>query len=537
MIEVHPISAIIDSDLDSLADSLELALVERDSATPLTPTAQAWRALDQGDLIRVRLGLADLGYDNYGVFRVDECALDGDERSWRQRIHARDKAALLCDEKGAEFYGFRSYGGSQATEASNPTALHVASEIAARAGLTLEWDAPNYELRDFIFGADESASQAIGRLLEPLRQSRRYRADAWVEGEAGMLVVRRRGSGANAGAIDCSLGRATVIRARQPQVGDINVYGATYTYLTVYESQEKVLSTGTSEGGGEPKTSIRIVEESPTHRKTETGTVVGSVFTIVSRTIENHTYEDVTVGGRWLGRILRKTTVEEETNLSSAYPKRIITTTLHGYDNQWRLVLRDEEKRQRDQETGEPSIFVEHVITSYEQITPTDIRSKTVKVNAAGEQIGKADYQQSPGTLQSALHQNPSLADAQWQTNPDGTQPEQVKGQEYTAVYHGQADGGGTLPREYRNENLIGDNICSQIANDLAAESGKWLYTVRLIWPRPFSYRKGERVTLTNLPGDCPDLTDAIITRLHTTFDVEAAAWAHEVEIEAWRES
>lgn len=552
MIEVHPISANIDSDLGSLADALDLVLVERDSTAPLTPTAQSWRTLDRGDLIRVRLGLADLGYDDYGTFRVDDCSIDASERQVRQHVHARDQAALLIEEQGEETFGYRSYG-AQATEATNPSAIHVATDLAARVNLRLIWDASNYGLKQFVVNADESVSAAIARLLEPLQQSRRYRADAWVDGEN--LVVRRRGNGASAGTIDCSQGMTTVSRARQPQVGDIDVYGATYTYLTVYSSAEKVLSTGTTQDGGEPTASMRIVEQSPNHRVTETSTKpeapnVSSIWQAVSRTTEDLTYEDVNEGGAWQGRILRKTRIEEQTNLRSEQPTRKITTTTLGYDDQWRLVLRDEQTWQRDPTNGdEPSIFVAHTITSYDQISPTNVRATTQKVGKPDSEgqakVLSTDRQDAPGTLQSALQVNPALApEGQWQTNPDGSQPEQVKGQEYTSQYHAQADGLGTFPKVYRNENLLGSRtafpvftIGQQIADDLAAESGKWLYSVSLRWPRPFAYRKGQKVTLTDLPGGCPDLDDALIVALRTRFDVEAAEWMHEVQVECWRDA
>jgi hypothetical protein len=289
---------------------------------------------------------------------------------------------------------------------------------------------------------------------------------------------------------------------------------------------------------------VRIEEQSPTHRKTTTWSEIDGVQRQVSETVEDLSYEDVTDGDRWLGRVLRKSVLEEATNLEAEYPKRVVSTTRYGYDEQWRLVLRDEEKWQRDQDTGDPSIFLSHLITSYEQLTPTDVRTCTKKLASDG-QVLSSDYQQAPGTLQSSLHQQQSLAESQWQTNEDGTQPDERKGIEYTRQWHASSDGGGTLPRVYRNENLRGVTyllgetfaIGQQIATDLADESGEWLYTVKLSWPRPFSYRKGQTVTLTNLPGDCPDLTDSIITRLHTTFDVEAAVWRHEVECEAWRES
>jgi len=120
---------------------------------------------------------------------------------------------------------------------------------------------------------------------------------------------------------------------------------------------------------------------------------------------------------------------------------------------------------------------------------------------------------------------------------PDGSTPDNLKKTEYTTQYQGSANGGGSMPRICRNENLVGGTICQQIANDLASESGKWLYTISLFWPRPFSYRKGQKVTLTNLPGECPDLADAIITGIRTHYDEGEGVWSHDVEFECWRDS
>jgi len=540
-ITVKPTTCEIDSRLGNLADSLDLSLVEEDSAAPASPVAQAWRTLDQGDLIRVRLGLNGSGLLDYGLFRVDECALEATESSWRARIHGRDKAALLVEERAQEGYGFGTWPDDEPKEYTYPSARSLAKSIAARVGLGLIWDAPNYTLTSFTLQPEESASQAISRLLEPLRASSRYYADAWVDGEN--LVVCRRGNGQNVCTVDCSLGQVRSIRrARQPAVGEVKVYGATYVYLTTYEHQTKQSKTGSGDTGeGEPEASVRITEESPTHRVVETGIVQGSgEFVTITRETEDLTYQDVTdADSNWLGRVLLESRVLEERDLHTDKPKRSRKKISFGYDNLWRLVLRDE--RASEYQDDGTLKKTSHVVTRFEQVTPTDVRTVTTefKVAADGSETVKKGFpkwEQSPGVLQSSVRQAPD-PEGKWDEKPDGSAPDNLKKTEYTTQYHGSANGGGSMPRIYRNENLVGSSICQQIAADLAAESGKWLYTISLFWPRPFSYRKGQKVTLTDLPGDCPDLADAIITGIRTHYDEGEAVWAHDVEFECWRDS
>jgi len=540
-ITVKPTTCEIDSRLGNLADSLDLSLVEEDSVSPASPVAQTWRTLGQGDLIQVRLGLNGSGLLDYGLFRVDECALEATESSWRARIHGRDKAALLVEERAQEGYGFGTWPDDEPKEYTYPSARSLAKSIAARVGLGLIWDAPNYTLTSFTLQPEESASQAISRLLEPLRASSRYYADAWVDGEN--LVVCRRGNGQNVCTVDCSLGQVRSIRrARQPAVGEVKVYGATYVYLTTYEHQTKQSKTGSGDTGeGEPEASVRITEESPTHRVVETGIVQGSgEFVTITRETEDLTYQDVTdADSNWLGRVLLESRVLEERDLHTDKPKRSRKKISFGYDNLWRLVLRDE--RASEYQDDGTLKKTSHVVTRFEQVTPTDVRTVTTefKVAADGSETVKKGFpkwEQSPGVLQSSVRQAPD-PEGKWDEKPDGSAPDNLKKTEYTTQYHGSANGGGSMPRIYRNENLVGSSICQQIAADLAAESGKWLYTISLFWPRPFSYRKGQKVTLTDLPGDCPDLADAIITGIRTHYDEGEAVWAHDVEFECWRDS
>jgi len=539
-ITIKPTTCEIDSRLGNLADSLDLSLVEEDSAAPASPVAQAWRTLNQGDLIRVRLGLNGSGLLDYGLFRVDECALEATESSWRTRIHGRDKAALLVEERAQEGYGFGTWPDDEPKEYTYPSARSLARSIAARVGLGLIWDASNYTLTSFTLQPEESASQAISRLLEPLRAGSRYYTDAWVDGEN--LVVRRRGNGPNAGAIDCSLGQVRSIRrARQPAVGEVKVYGATYVYLTTYEHGTKQSKTGSGDTGeGEPQASVRVTEDSPTHRVVETGIVQGSgEFVTITRETEDLTYQDVTdAEGNWLGRVLLESRVLEERDLHTDKPKRSRKKISFGYDNLWRLVLRDE--RASEYQDDGTLKKTSHVVTRFEQVTPTDVRTVTTELKVAADgtetvKKGFPKWEQSPGVLQSSVRQAPD-PEGKWDEKPDGSAPDNLKKTEYTTQYQGSANGGGSMPRVYRNENLVGGTICQAIADDLAAESGKWLYTVSLFWPRPFSYRKSQKVTLANLPGGCPDLVDAIIVGVRTQYDEGAGVWAHDVEFECWRD-
>jgi len=452
-ITVKPTTCEIDSRLGNLADSLDLSLVEEDSATPASPVAQAWRTLNQGDLIRVRLGLNGSGLLDYGLFRVDECALEANESSWRARIHGRDKAALLVEERAQEGYGFGTWPDDEPKEYTYPSARSLAKSIAARVGLGLIWDAPNYTLTSFTLQPEESASQAISRLLEPLRASSRYYADACVDGEN--LVVRRRGNGPNAGAIDCSPGQVTSIRrARQPAVGEAKVYGATYVYLTTYEHQTKQSKTGSGDTGeGEPQASVRITEESPTHRVVETGIVQGSgEFVTITRETEDLTYQDVTdADGNWLGRVLLESRVLEERDLHTDKPKRSRKKISFGYDDQWRLVLRDE-RTSEYQDDGSLK-KTSHVVTRFEQVTPTDVRTVTTEFKVASDgsetvKKGFPKWEQAPGVLQSSVRQAPD-PDGKWDEKPDGSTPDNLKKTEYTTQYQGSANGGGSMPRIY----------------------------------------------------------------------------------------
>jgi hypothetical protein len=538
---IHPTACTIDSRLGNLADSFELSVVERDTDAPVAPVAAAWRTLDQGDLVRIRLGLRDQGLVDYGTFRVDESALEATESSWLTRLHGRDQAALLVEERAQLEYGYGTFPSDDPAEPTHPSARTLAGAIAARVGLDLIWDAPSYSLTSFTLQPEESASQALGRLLEPLRASRRYATDAWVED--GHLVVRRRGNGPNIGTIDCSLGQThNITRARQPRTGHVHVYGATYVQSTEYERDVRQSSAGAGNTGqAEPQASVRTVEQSPTHRVVETGIVQGNgEFAVISRETEDVAYIEVSADdGSWLGRVLTRSEVLEEKDLHTASPKRARRITAFGYDEQWRLVLRDE--RVSEYQSDGTIKKAGHTLTRFEQVTPTDVRTVTTEFKVApdGTETVKSGYpkwEQAPGTLQSSVRQRPD-AEGAWGEEPDHSQPVTVRKTEVTAQYEGIADGGGTIERVYRNDSLQGTSICHQIAEDLAAESGRWLYVVELFWPRPFVYRKGQKVTLAGLPGGCPDLIDALIAAVRTRYDEEAAVWSHDVSFECWRDT
>ncbi len=547
MIEVLPTTCRIDSSLGSLADALDLTIVERDTAAPVTPVAQAWRTLTQGDLIRVRLGLEGLGYDDYGVFRVDESVLETTESEWVTTIRARDQAALLIEERAEESYGFGVWGRDNPAEKTYPSAASLAAELCGAVGLELAWDVPSYTLKSFTIGPEESLSSALGRVLDPLRASRRYYADAWADGER--LVVRRRGRGAVAGTLDCRQGMVRGIRrARQPSVGAIDVYGDTITWLTVRDWTEQAKGVGAGESGeGGPDVSVRAEENAEgTHRVVETGTKSGDVFVTMTRETEDLTYQDVYGDGDpapWLGRVQTRSVVLSEGNLHTENPTQERKTCSFAYDDQWRLVLRAEQTERHSETEGWQNS--KQLVARYEQITPTDVRTTTEEMtwSSADQQwrmrSGYPKWEQAAGTLQSSIRQQ-QAPDNRWEQKPDGSTPGAPRVTEYKQQAHGSSSGAGSIPRVYRNDQISGtlaeaNAVCQTIAQDLAAESGAWLYAISLSWPRPFPWRKGQRLTLTNLPGGCPDLT-AIILRLATAFDEQQAVWMHDVELECWRD-
>ena len=264
MIELLPTVCHIDSRLEDLADALELMMVEWNTSAPVSPLAQAWRTLSEGDLIRVRLGLRDLGLDDYGTFRVDRCELAPEGGSLVTRIGARDQAALLVEERWRQYASFGAWG-ENPIEKTSPRARPLAAQIAARVGLELVWEAPDYTLREFAIQPEESASQALGRLLEPLRQTRRYRTDAWVDGDS--LVVRRRGNGPIVGPLDCRQGLIrSISRERQPTIGEVTVLGGTEVIRTTYVPEDY----GEDRGPDDRETAVEIEDDGSGHRVVRT---------------------------------------------------------------------------------------------------------------------------------------------------------------------------------------------------------------------------------------------------------------------------
>jgi hypothetical protein len=527
----------IESSLEALADAFDLTLVESDPSDPLTPKAQAWRSLDEGDLVQVRLGLAGLGFDDYGVFRIDGTAVRVSERQIVTELHGRDKAALLIEEKGRDLGGFRlgAYPEQDQTQATRPYCSSIARQLAARMGLGLVWDAPNYSLKEFTVRPDESVSSALSRLLGPLQVSRRYRTDAWVDGDN--LVVRRRGNGPVVGALDCRQGLIrSISRERQPTVGEVTVLGGTEVVRTTYVPEDH----REEKGSDKRESQVEIEDDGSGHRVVRTylqqpnGTWVQT-----QEEVEDQDFEEVWDGDRWIGRVLleSETTITTNMHLSTRKTERRITRL--SYDGEWSLIRREESKRVYNSDSHEFELK-EKSLVRFEQITPTDVRTTTTEWKvAAGELKVKSGYPQrveQPGTLQSALHIT-SSPDNAWDQKEDGTQPERWRKVEQTRQYQGSALGTlGGIPREHSDANLMSDGACDQIAEDMASESGKWLYQFELFWPRPLPYRKGDRVTLTHLPADMPDMV-AIITRVRTQFSVPQAAWTHDISLEAWADS
>lgn len=530
----HIMECSIESSLDALADAFDLTLVESDLSDPLAPKAQAWRTLDEGDLVQVRLGLAGLGLDDYGVFRIDGAAVRLSERQIITELHGRDMAALLIEERGRDLGGFRfgSYPEQDQTEATRVTCRTAAARLAARVGLGLVWDAPNYPLKEFTVRPDESLSSALNRLLGPLQVSRRYRTDAWVGGDN--LVVRRRGNGPVLGALDCRQGLIrSISRERQPTVGEVDVWGGTEVVRTTYMPEER----REEKGPDDRQSAVEIEDDGSGHRVVRTYLQQpDGTWAQTQEEVEDQDFEEVWDAGRWIGRVLIESRTTTTSNMHLASRKTERRTARMTYDEQWRLIRREESLHEYDAAANEFKLKARSLIR-FEQITPTDVRTTTTEWSVVGGELkvkrGYPTRVEQPGTLQSALHVG-YLPDHAWDEREDGHQPAQTRKVEETRQYHGRATGTiGGIPREHSDANLMSDGACQQIAEDIASESGQWLYQFELFWPRPLPYRKGDRVALTNLPADMPDMT-AIITRVRTRFSVADASWTHDISLEAW---
>ncbi len=532
----HIIRATIESTLEALADSLSLELVESSPGSG-EAFAQSWRTLTQNDLIRVRLGLVGVGFDDYGIFRVDAPSLTSSANSWRQAIQARDKASLLIEERGRASGGF-SYGDypdENQEEFTRPTCKAIGKRIAEEVGLGLIWQAPNYQLKSFAIGRDERMSSVLSRLLAPLQHSQRYRTDAWVDGDN--LVVRQRNTSPILGTIDCNLGMVTGIsRRREPPSGAIDVYGGTEVYHDIFSWNEQRQDTR-DEKKDEPTSSVEVEDDGLGHRvvKTFLQDADGN-WVQIQEEIEDQDYDEVYDGDKWIGRVLLQTRTLIKTNMNTTEKQEKRTVTL-GYDDAYRLTSRHELTEEYKVGTGFEKKGQTH--TRYEQVTPTDLQTTVTEWRVSGSNLkvskGFPRRTIAPGQLQASIRVVQDAKSA-WDEKENDVEQEtstKTKTTERTVQYHGSANGGGTLPKAFTDSNLMSNSACQDIADDLAAESGKWVYGINLDWPRPFAYRKGDRVTLTHLPGDLADQV-AIIVSLRTAYDRTASVWVHDVSFEFW---
>jgi hypothetical protein len=535
----HIIECSIESSLDALADGFDLTLVESDPSDPLTPKAQAWRLLGEGDLVQLRLGLAGLGFDDYGVFRIDSTAVRVSERQILTELHGRDQAALLIEEyvgdSGGAQFAYGAYPEQDPIQLTRPNCSNIACLLADRVGLGLVWDAPDYPLKEFAVRSDESVSGALNRLLGPLQVSRQCRTDAWVDGDN--LIVRRRGNGPVIGALDCGQGLIrSITRERQPAVGEVIVLGGTEVIRTTYLPEDH----GQEKGSDKRESQVEIEDDGSGHRVVRTYLQrPNGIWVQTQEEVEDQDFQEVWDGDRWIGRVLleSRTTITTNMHLSTRKTERRITHL--SYDGEYRLIRREESKRVYNSESHEFELK-EKSLVRFEQITPTDVRTTSTEWKVVGGELKvKSGYPtrvEQPGTLQSALHVS-SSPDHAWDQKEDGSQPQRYRAVEQTRQYQGSAMGiPDGIPREHSDANLMSDGACQQIAEDMACESGQWLYQFELFWPRPFPYRKGDCVTLTDLPADMDDVV-AIITGVRTRFSVAEAAWTHDISLEAWAES
>jgi len=509
-IVVMPVSCEIDSDLENLADSVQLAILEKDLAAPLAPAALKWLTISDGDSIRVRLGLRGLDLLDYGEFRVDESSLEAIGSQLATAIRGRDKAARLIEERARIQYGQGDYPEENPEIFTNPTARAVALRICQRVGMSLIWDAPNYQLVSFTLKPEDTLSKALGDLLGPLRQGKRYRADAWAEGD--QVIVRRRGYGPIEGRIDCRLApHVSIRREKRPTVGEISVSGAGWGSVGAMEWPALEAQAGES--------SIYGVN-GPLHREVVTTTSEG----VIARETED--IETTQWGNEIL--ISRRVTTEER-DLHTSDPKSSRRETSYGHDTRGKLILQDELVTENGKRTR-------HTITRW---TP-GLHTVCQTVIECGYDYDGHEYvlegyprsTETPGEMPEA----PRVTG-----DPDHRIVVTEEGVEGGALSphsaEGQADGGGTMPVVVHLDGVRDAALCQQVADDLAAESGKWLYTVTMEWPRPFLFRKGDKVALGTVPGGIGDIDEATITGLHTQFDERQALWTHTVRVEWWADS
>jgi hypothetical protein len=556
----RPISATIESDLEQLADRARVEIVEHETATLLVSAPALWRTLDSGSEIEIAMGLIGIGSDDYGLFRVDEAELVRGDNSERTQITARDMASLLLEGRSTQDYRYGLYGESP-SEPSFPSAQSVVESICGLAGLDLIWDADDVGYSQFAISAGETLADALARALSPMRISRRYRVDSWVTGNT--LVVRTRGRGKNKGALDCLLGKTSRLKRTQAtQWGTIDVYGASYTNYTAYETEDETTAVATTETAEGAPASVEIVDAGNGIRTVKTYITqeprwdYGSGFTpgsvLASTETETITYRDVHEGetpggtnpllptsyrGAWLGRVPIKAVTVIEANLHQPASKTVTRKTVtYGYDTDWKLILEDE--RTLEYQPDGSSKGGVHSVVRTEQATPTTIKVTTweYKVATDGSEKAQKGFPKrvmQPGVMTSAIKEKGD-PNGTWQPSQvPQTAPSATKKRETTGQYHAEGSGPGAIPFSASDSNWQ-NNACSLIAEQIEAEAGAWRYELQIDWPRPFPYRKGDIVTLSNIPGGLSTAT-AVVISVNSRYGTDR--WSHDVRLEWWEDA
>jgi|GEM_PF-5075556 len=543
-IELKPTKCEIDSTLESLADNFDLELVERNTAAPATPVAQAWRTLAKGSAVTIRLGLRDQDLLDYGAFLVDKADFAGETDQWRSHVVGRDHASRLADTQVKPLIppgrvtnrsGWNSthtkivqrieewvYGIAPDT-GLGPSASSLVRMVAEACGIALRWEADDYQVQELTINDGDTASAVIETLLEPLRFSRLYGTCAFMEGDT--LVVRRRDRAPVVGMVDCSLGvMGKIEREEQPEWAQVIVRGATHQ---VPGSAVPTISASSEETIGDQSQWDFDFEpwDYQESRQRETSTPDGGTVS------ENETisYTTLVTEEGAVGVVPSQSESIETRGAGSDDAHTAHKTTRYQYDSKGCLVRKEEL-------TEEDGRKVKMVVTTYEQVTPNEVRTTTTEwgYDWQGEPYVKKGYprsEQEPGTLQSdvkAKQKKSKRWRIEWDTQEEGG---------YSATYQGVVDcAGGAGLRIEQNDLVVGDEKCQELAQQLANECGLVLYVAQLKWARPFRYRRGQVVALTNVPG-IADVPNALITAVQTTFDEDAAEWTHDVTLEWWSAS
>jgi len=544
-VEVRPTTLNVESSLDEFADIFSMSLVEQDTGAKTTPTAEKWEDINKGDELVVKFGLDGGELLDFGTFIVDQAGVRGSPSGLVQRLRGRDEAGLLVDGRGAQYWG-PSSGGNQGTFTwENPKASTIAGALAVLVGLELSWNGPDWQVREFTLAPHETLSEALDRLLQPVQAIRRYAMDAWVRD--GVLSVRQRGAGEVRATVDVRTCESwSVDREYVPPIGDVTCNGAKYrvpTGLALDSSRAWSTEDGEESDvseewlGDEDGMTVTTERKIWTKEGGEDGVrILASIQTAVRE------YRQVTPGTGTAGKLLVKVTTRTQTNLNKTADQRheSVVEQKFGYQatgNEWFRTMEQTITSRR--KAGESDLIPKtKKIVVESQVTPSEIERTTVNFKIAadgGETIpggSPPEVEQEPGTLQSVLRveQAPSDED-DWGFDVAGL-TEVFRYQFEDEEYSGTATGDVAEEAQIIGLGEVGtDDFCETIAGLIVAEHDVWRYDIGLRFANEVRYQKGDKLTLTNIPGFTGSLA-AVITDV--TVDLDETRYSFDMRLQGW---